>query len=126
MRLLHLAVVSVALMEVTVLATMMPVVQVTAARDRKMSRLLFVWLFLLLELVKDAGCFIGSLRLLRKGSMGTSFFFCKLKLMCLRLGKKDLFAFLLCCGQLLSLMEFTVVEVAEELHLTLHKLMHWH
>jgi hypothetical protein len=51
-------------MVVTVLATMMSVVWVTAASDGKMSHLLLFWLLLLLELVKDTGRFVGSLTLL--------------------------------------------------------------
>ncbi len=57
----------VALMVVTVLATMIPVVQVTVTSNGKMSHLLFFWLLLLLELVKEVGRFIGSLTLLKKG-----------------------------------------------------------
>jgi hypothetical protein len=88
----------------------------------------FPLLILLLELVKDAGHFIGSLRLLKKGHEpkrvhGHRFV---LKLMCLGLRKKDLFAFLLCCGKLHCSMEVAAVEVAKELHSTPHKLMHQH
>jgi hypothetical protein len=55
----------VALIIVTVLVTMMTVVWAMAASDRKMSRLLLLWLLLLLELAKDTGCFVGSLALLK-------------------------------------------------------------
>jgi hypothetical protein len=95
----------VALMVVAVLAMMIPVVQVMPASNRKMSCLLFLWLLLLLELVKDAGCFIGNLTLLRKSHKpkrvhGHCFVcFCKIKLMHLGLHEKNLFAFLLRCGQ---------------------------
>ncbi len=61
------AIALVASMIVAVLAMTMPMVLVTAGSNRKMSRLLFFWLLLLLELVKDAGCFIHSLTLLKKG-----------------------------------------------------------
>jgi hypothetical protein len=53
-------------MVVTILVTMMLVVQVMAASDGNMSRLLFLWLFLLLELTKEAGRFVGNLTLLQK------------------------------------------------------------
>jgi hypothetical protein len=95
-----------------------------------MSRLLLVWLLLLLDLVKDAGHFIGSLTLLEKGHKpkrvrGHHFVcFRKLKLMPLWLRKKDLFAVLLHCGQLHRSTEVAAIKVAEELHSTLHKLMH--
>jgi hypothetical protein len=97
-----------------------------------MSRLLFFWLLLLLELVKDARCFIGSLPLLEKGhepkSVCGHHFVCfhKLKLMRLRLHEKDLFAFLLRCGQLHHSTEVATIKVAEELYPMPHKLMHWH
>jgi hypothetical protein len=54
-------------MVVAVFVTMLPAVQIMAASNGKMSRLLLIWLFLLLDLVMDAGCFIGSLALLKKG-----------------------------------------------------------
>ncbi len=41
---------------------------VMAVSGGKMSFLLFLWLFLLLELVLDTGCFIRSLTLLKKGN----------------------------------------------------------
>ncbi len=65
--LLFIVIALVALMVVVVLATMLPVARITAASDRKMSRLLLFWLLLLLELVKDTSCFISSLTLLEKG-----------------------------------------------------------
>ncbi len=123
---------SVALMVVVLVATMMPVIQVMLMSNRNMSHFLFLWLLLLLELVKDIGCFIGRLTLLEKGHKpkmvhGHCFVcFCKLKLMCLGLHEKDLFAFLLRCGKLHCLTEVAAVVIAEELHLMPHKLMHWH
>jgi hypothetical protein len=114
----------VAWMVVAILATMLPVVQTTAASNRKMSRFLLLWLFLLLELVKDTGCFVRSLALLShepKWDRGHRF-------VCLRmhhwLREKDLFCFLLRCGQLRCSMEESAVEVARELHLMLNKFMH--
>ncbi len=59
----------VTLMVVTVLATMMLVVLATGTSNRKMSHLLLLWLFLLLELVKVTGSFVGRLALLKKGHM---------------------------------------------------------
>jgi hypothetical protein len=42
------------------------------------------------------------------------------------LSKKDLFCFLLTCGQFHRLTEESAVKVAKELHTMLHELMHWH
>jgi hypothetical protein len=61
----------VALMVVAILAMMLLVAQVTAVCDGKISRPLLSWLFLLLDLLKNAGCFIGSLTLLEKGNKPT-------------------------------------------------------
>ncbi len=59
----------VASMIVALLAMMLPVAGITAARARKMSRLLLFWLLLVLgDLLKNAGRFIGSLTLLEKGN----------------------------------------------------------
>jgi hypothetical protein len=101
-----IAIASVALMVVAILATTLPVAQITAASDRKMSRLLLFRLLLLLDLFKNAGHFIGSLTLLEKDYElkrvhGHHFVcFCKLVLMHLGLRKEDLIALLLGCGQL--------------------------
>ncbi len=130
--LLSVAIVLVASMVVMFFGMMLPVAWVTAASNKKMSRLLLFWLLLLLELVKDAGCFIGSLTLLEKGYEpkrvhGHHFVcFCKLVMMFLGLCKKELFALLLRCGQLHCLTGITTVDVAKELHLTPHKFMHRH
>jgi hypothetical protein len=82
-----------------------------------MSHLLLFWLLLVLgNLLKDAGCFIGSLTLLKKGYEpkrihGHHFAcFCKLKLMRLGLREEDLFALLLHCGQLHCLADVATVE----------------
>ncbi len=98
--LLFIAIALVTLMLVAVLAAIMLVVQVTAARNRKISRLLFFWLLLLLELVKDTGSFLGCLALLENGKPkkihGHPFVcFWELVPMRLWLCKKDLFALLL-------------------------------
>ena len=87
-----------------VLAMMIPVGQVMATGDMEMSCLLVLQLLLLLELVEDTGLFVGSLALLKKGHepkriRGHHFVcFLELKLMCLWLRKKDLFACLLHYG----------------------------
>ncbi len=67
--LLVIAIASTALMVDAILEMMLPVALITAASNMKMSRLLLFWLLFLLDLVKDAGCFIGSLTLLKKGYM---------------------------------------------------------
>jgi hypothetical protein len=56
-----------ALKVVAMLATMLPVSQITAACNGKMSHFFLFWLFCLLGLLKDAGPIIGSLALLKKG-----------------------------------------------------------
>jgi hypothetical protein len=45
--------------------------------------------------------------------------------MCIWLLEKDLFYYLLRCGQLHHLAEESTVEVAKELHSTPHEFMHW-
>jgi hypothetical protein len=112
---------------------MLPVAQFRAVHDGKMSHLLLFWLLLVLDdLVKNASRFIGSLTLLEKGNKLKQVhgyrLVClyELKLMCLGLHKEDLFALLLCCGKLQCLTEVATVEVADELYLTLHELMHWY
>jgi hypothetical protein len=65
--LLFVAIALVALMAVAVLAILLPVSGVTSASNGKMSCLLLFWQLFLPELVKDAGRFIGSLILLKKG-----------------------------------------------------------
>ncbi len=56
------------LIVLVVFKRMMPVVWTMAISNRKMSHLLLLWLLLLLELVKDTICFVGSLALLKKGN----------------------------------------------------------
>jgi hypothetical protein len=55
----------VASMVVAILVLMLPVAQIMGASNGKMSRLLLVWLLFLLDLLKDADHFIGSLTLLK-------------------------------------------------------------
>jgi hypothetical protein len=128
-----IAIALVALMVVVVLATMLPVAQSLAVHDRKMSQLLLFWLPLFLgNLLKNAGCFIGSLTLLEKGNKPKwdrgHHLVClhKLELMCLGLHEEDLFALLLCCGQLHCSIDVTTIKVAEEIYSTPHEVMHWH
>ncbi len=103
-----------------------------AASNGKMSYLLLFWLLFLLDHVKDAGRFIGSLTLLEKGYEPKRVrghrlvFFCELELMRLGLREEDLFALLLSCGQLHCLTDVATVKVAEELYLMPHEFMHQH
>ncbi len=64
------AIALVTLMIVAVLVMMMSVVQAMAASNRKMISLLLLWLYLLLELVKDTGCFVSKKAKSQRGSMG--------------------------------------------------------
>jgi hypothetical protein len=98
-----------------------------------MSHLLLFWLLLVLgNLLKNPSCFVGCLTLLKESdelerAHRHSFIcICKLKLMCLGLHKEDLFALLLCHGQLHCLTEVATVKIAEELYLMLHEHVHWH
>jgi hypothetical protein len=131
--LLVITIMSVALMMVALLVTKLLVARVTAAPIGKMSCLLLFWLLPVLgDLLKNASRFIGSLTLIKKGNalkwVCGHHLVClrKLKLMRLGLRKEDLFALLLCHGQLHCSMEIATVEVAEELYLTPHELMHRH
>ncbi len=65
---LVVAIALVSSMVVVILATMLPIAQITAASNGKMSHLRLFWLLFLLDLVKDAGCFISSLALFKKGN----------------------------------------------------------
>ncbi len=98
-----------------------------------MSRLLLFWLiFVLANVLKNAGRIISCLTLLKKvmslsRSVGTILFISQeLKLMRLGLCKEDLFALLFCHGHFHCLTEVATVKVAEELYLTPHELMHRH
>jgi hypothetical protein len=103
-------------------ATMLLVAQFMAAHDWKMSRLLLFWLLLVLgNLLKNAGCFISSMTLLKKGDELKQV--CghhlvqvrKLKLMRLGLHKEDLFTLLLRRGQLHHSSEGATTKVADKL-----------
>jgi hypothetical protein len=123
---LVIVIASVTSMIVAPFATMLLVAQIAAACDGKMSCRLLFWL------LKDAGRFIGSLTLLEKDNDPKQVcghrFVCipKLKLMCLGLHREDLFALLLCHGQLHRSTDAATVKVTEELYSTPHESMHWH
>jgi hypothetical protein len=100
-----LAIALVTLMVLRLLVTMLPVAQIMAACDGKMSRLLLFWLLIVLgNLLTNACLFIGSLTLLKKGNtpkrVRGHHLVClrKLKLMHLGMHKEDLFALLLLHG----------------------------
>jgi hypothetical protein len=129
---LVIAIALIALMIVALLATMLPIAQITAVHNKKMSYLLLFWLLIFLgDFLKNAGCFIGSLTLLGKGNKMKQVCghhlvcLCKLELMHLGLHKEDLFALLLHCGQLHHLTDVVTIKVAEELYSTPHELMNW-
>ncbi len=132
-RSLVVAIASVASMIVTLLATMLRVAWIMAARNRKMSCLLLLQLILLLgNLLKNVSRFIVSLTLLKKGNkpkrVHGHHLVClhKVKLMHLGLREEDLFSLLLCRGKLHRSTDVATIKVAEELYLTLHELMHRH
>ena len=98
-----------------------------------MSHFLFLWLLLILgNLLKNTSCFVGCLTLLEESnhpeqvSRHRLIQVRELELMCLGLQEEDLFTLLLCCGYFHRSMEIATLKIAEELHLTLHKLVHWH
>ncbi len=115
------------------LATVLLVARFVATRGRNISRILFLWLLLVLgNLLENANRLVGCLTLLEEGNhservgrhrlvqVG------KLVLVCLRLCKEDLFTLLLRRGCVHRLTEVVALEVAEKLYLTTHELMHWH
>jgi hypothetical protein len=114
-------------------AMMLPVACFMAACNGKMSHLLLFWLlFVLGNLLKNAGLFVGRLTLLKKSNelerVRGHRLVCirKLKLMRLGLRKEDLFALLLRHGHFHCSLELATVKVAEELHSMPHELVHWH
>jgi hypothetical protein len=133
-RLVIIAIVSVALMIVAVVMTvMLTVARFTAMRGRNMSRFLFLWLLLVLgNLIKNASCLVGCLALLEEGNHSEQvgrhrlIQVGELVLVRLRLRKEDLFTLLLRCGYVHRLMEVVTLEVAEKLHSMPHELVHWH
>ncbi len=100
---------------------------------RKMSHLLFFWMiFVLGNPLKNSSRFVSGLTLLKEKNglervSGDHLVqICKLKLIRLGLHKEDLFTLLLRCGHFHCLTEVSTLEIAEELYLMLHELMHWH
>jgi hypothetical protein len=97
-----------------------------------MSLIFFFWLlFILGNLLENTSHFVGCLTLVKESneleriSGHRLVQFHELELICLGLCKEDLFTLLVCSGYFHHLMEVTTLEVAEELYLTLHELMHW-
>ncbi len=134
-RLVIIEIASVASMILVAVVTtaMLTVARFTATCSGKMSRFLFLRLLLIIgNLIKNASCLVGCLTLLKEGNhservgryhivqVG------ELVLVHLRLHKEDLFTLLLHRGYVHCWTEVLTLEVAEELHLTLHELVHWH
>ncbi len=137
MMIIRLAIVlitSVALMVIAIfVATVLLVAQFTATCGRSMSRILFLWLLLVLgNFLKNASRLVGCLTLLKEGNhselvgryrlvqVG------KLVLVRLRLHEEDLFTLLLRLGYVHRSTEVVTLKVAEKLHLMPHELMHRH
>ncbi len=102
-------------------------------RSRKMSHFLFFWmLFILGNFLKITSHFVRRLTLLKESDelervSGHHFVqIPKLELMHLGLCKQNLFTLLLDRGLFHHLTEVATLEIAEELYLTPHELMHWH
>ncbi len=114
-----------------VMTAMLMVAQFTAAHGGKMSRFLFLWLLLILgNLIKNASRLAGCLTLLKEGNHSERvgkhrlIQVDKLVLVRLRLHEEDLFTLLLRCRYVHCSTE--VVTLAEKLHSTPYKLVHWH
>jgi hypothetical protein len=104
-----------------------------ATHGRNMSRILFLWLLLVLgNLLKIASCLVGCLALLEEGNHSERVgrhrlvHVGKLVLVHLKLREEDLFTLLLCRGYVHHSTEVVALEVAEKLYSTMHELMHWH
>jgi hypothetical protein len=127
-------IVPVALVVVAIFVAMVLLVtRFRATCGRKMSRFLFLRLLLILgDLLKNASCLVGCLTLLKESnklewvSRHRLVQVRKLALMCLGLHKEDLFTLLLRRGYFHCLTEVATLEIAEELYLTPHELVHWH
>ncbi len=98
-----------------------------------MSHTLFLQLLLVLgNLLENDSRLVSRLTLLKEGNHSEQVGrHClvqvgKLVLVHLRLRKEDLFTLLLHRGYLHRLTEVATLKVAEKLHSTPHKLMHWH
>ncbi len=133
-RLVIIAIMSVASMIVAVVTTaMLTVAWFAATRGRKLSHFLFLrLLFIFGNLIKNASRLVGCLTLLKEGNHSERVErHCLVqvgKLVLVRLGlhQEDLFTLLLCCRYVHCLTEVVTLEVAEKLHLTPHELVHWH
>jgi hypothetical protein len=137
MMIVGLLVVAIVLVALTVVAILVVTMQLVAGfmatGGKKMSRLLFFWLLLVLDnLLKNTNHFVDRLTLLKESNelervcghcLGC---ICKLELIRLGLCKEDLFTLLLCCGYLHCLTEVATVKIADELYSRPHELMHWH
>ncbi len=133
-RLAIVVITSVALMVIAIfVATVLLVAQFIAMRCRNMSRTLFLWLLLVPgDLLKNASCLVGRLTLLKEGNHSEQVGryhlvqVGELILVCLGLGKEELFTLLLRRGYVHRSTEVVALEVAEKMHSTPHELMHWH
>jgi hypothetical protein len=138
MMIVRLAIVRIMLVTLMVVvifvATMLLGAQFMATSGRNMSRILFLWLLLVLgNLLKNASYLVGrSLTLLKEGNhserVGSHHLVQvgKLVLVCLRLCKEDLVTLLLHRGYVHHLTEVVALEVAENLYSMTHELVHWH
>ncbi len=104
-----------------------------AARGRKTSRVLFLWLLLVLgNLLEKPSRLAGSLTLLKESDhlewVGRHRLVqvCNLVLVGLGLHKEDFLTLLLCHGYFHCSTEVATLEVAEKLHLMPCELIHWH
>ncbi len=137
MTIVRLVIVMIALvtwMVVAILvATMLLVAQLTAARDGKMSRFLLFWLLLVLgNLLRNASHLVGHLALLKESDELERVSRYRLiqvlepELMRLGLRKENLFTLLLCHKYFHHLTEVATLKIAEKLYSRLHELVHWH
>jgi hypothetical protein len=116
---------------VILVATMLLVARFMATHGGKMSHFLFFWLlFTLGNLLENASCFVGCLTLLKESNelewvSGHHLVQVReLELMCLGLRKEDMFTLLLRRGYFHHSMEVATLEIAEEVYLMPHELMH--
>jgi hypothetical protein len=98
-----------------------------------MSRFPLFWLLLdLVNLLKNTGCLVGCLTLLKESdklarvSRHRLVQVRKLELMHLGLRKEDLFTLILRRGYFHHSTEIATLDVAEKLQLMPHELVHWH
>jgi hypothetical protein len=113
--------------------TVLLIAQFMAMCSRNMSRILFLWLLLVLgNLLKNASCFVSCLTLLKEGNHSEQVSrHClvqvgELVLMRLGLREEDLFTLLLRHGYVHRLTEVVALKVAEKLYSRMHQLVHRH